>query len=397
MGDEFYGKYRHVSFRNTLFPALRRFKLISMDNLVESMDALEPTTAVVFPCLEKLSIRDCVRLIHASCYFPSLKELRISNISHMSFEKIGSKLTTLTSLCISKVFKLTFLAEQLLQNNTGLLSLQIEMCPELLSILPHQDVLAFCTSLRSLKIEECERLSYLLDLHNLCSIEELEVLSGSNLRYFPSIVGAISHLRLLRISCGVEVLPTWLQSCTSLSILRIKHCPNLVSIPDLQELRSLIKLQIRYCGRLKHLPKGLDCLTRLEDLSIGGFCEELDASPSLNILHLHTALEWLSLYECENINLPGEIQCFTALRELCIKEFDGMTALPEWLGNLSSLQKLSLRKCKNLMHLPQAMQRLTKLEMLDIRYCPKLSERCVKESGAEWFKISHIPNIKLVV
>ena len=63
-----------------------------------------------------------------------------------------------------------------------------------------------------------------------------------------------------------------------------------------------------------------------------------------------------------------------------------MEALPEWLGYLSSLQWLDLSKCMNLMYLPtaEAMQHLT---YLNIEVCPKLKERCVKGSGAEWLKL----------
>ena len=45
-----------------------------------------------------------------------------------------------------------------------------------------------------------------------------------------------------------------------------------------------------------------------------------------------------------------------------------------------------------LMYLPtmEAMQHLSYLEICD---CPRLKERCVKGSGAEWLKIAHIPNI----
>ena len=48
----------------------------------------------------------------------------------------------------------------------------------------------------------------------------------------------------------------------------------------------------------------------------------------------------------------------------------------------------------NLMYLPtvEVMQHLTELNIYD---CPKLKERCVKGSGAEWLKIAHIPDIFL--
>ena len=142
-----------------------------------------------------------------------------------------------------------------------------------------------------------------------------------------------------------------------------------------------------------------ECVTRLKALAIGGFCEELDAFPSLSsIQHLHTSLERLRLFGWAKLNsLPDEIQHFTSLKSLDINNFDGLDALPEWLCNLSSLKRLELRSCKNLMYLPtsQAMQRLTKLQSLWIFYCPKLKERCAEGSGAERSKIVHIPSVSV--
>jgi Leucine-rich repeat (LRR) protein len=114
--------------------------------------------------------------------------------------------------------------------------------------------------------------------------------------------------------------------------------------------------------------RGVRLLTRLKSLTIGGFCEELDAFPSLSsIQHLHASLQTLRLDGWAKLNsLPDEIQRFTALKLCMIWRFDGMEALPEWLGNLSSLQSLSIFRCKNLMYLPtaQAIRHLSKLEEL---------------------------------
>ncbi|KAM4090041.1 hypothetical protein ACJW30_09G029700 [Castanea mollissima] len=128
----------------------------------------------------------------------------------------------------------------------------------------------------------------------------------------------VASLRDLTISCGVQVLPTGLQSCTSLSELDISSCPNLISIPDLGELHSFSSLTILNCRKLTRLLGRLsECLKTLE---IGEFCEELDAFPNLSsIQHLHASLEKLNLYGRSKLNsLPDEIQCFTALIFLLI-------------------------------------------------------------------------------
>ena len=69
-----------------------------------------------------------------------------------------------------------------------------------------------------------------------------------------------------------------------------------------------------------------------------------------------------------------------------------MEALPEWLVKLSSVRNLNLGNCMNLMYLPTAgaMQHVTYLDICD---CPKLNERYMRGSGAEWLKIAHIPYI----
>ena len=152
----------------------------------------------------------------------------------------------------------------------------------------------------------------------------------------------------------------------SRSLNRLEIRSSLKSIPDLQELHCLTKLAIFNCSRLTRLPEGLECLTRLNTLEIGGF-DEMDAFPSLSsILHLHASLEKLDLFGWDKLNsLPEEIQYFTALKGLEIFYFERLEALPEWLGNLSSLQYLY------------------------VHYCPKLKERY--EGNSERSNIAHIP------
>ena len=369
IGVKFYTMYSDDSHRSALFPALRKLTLKNMKCLVEWQDVMEVTAArVVFPCLEELSIKDCPQLTSAPCHFQSLNKLEIGGVCSRIFEKICSKLTT-------------------------------------------------CTSLRSLKIEECGELSQIPEaLHNLSSLETLEVKGCPKLMSFPSIQAAASLLRHLAISCGDEVLPTGLQFCTSLRDLSINDCPNLILIPDLQEFRSLTQLEISGCPNLKiipdigevrsltqvdifkcqkltRLPQWLwDC--RLNSLSIGGFCEELDVFSILSSMtSSHASLKYLYLYGWTQLNsIPDEIQHFTAIKMLFIREFDGMETLPEWLGNISSLRRLQLYRCKNLVYLPTK-QAIQHVRRLDINDCPKLKERCAKGSGAEWSKISDISDL----
>ena len=135
IGEEFYSSYNDQSDRNVkLFPNLRRLELRWMHNLVKWKDKREMTIASeVFPCLQELSIEGCYELTSAPCDFPSLKKLWISNIKRLA---ISSKLTTLTSLNINNVLGLAYFPKQLLQHNTGMMSLHIRRCHELASVSP---------------------------------------------------------------------------------------------------------------------------------------------------------------------------------------------------------------------------------------------------------------------
>nr|POE89647.1 disease resistance protein tao1 [Quercus suber] len=331
-----------------------------MPNLVEWKDAINlTTTGMVFPCLEELIIKECRKLISAPCHFPSLKKLDIQKTCSTAFKNIISKLTTLTSLEISNISELACLPEHFWQNNTtNLMSLNIWNCADLVSILlPHEnDVCVSCTSLQSLHIMGCKKLSHLPNtLQSLISLEKFEVIRCPNVMYFPSLQGVAPFLRTLTISCGVEVFSSGL-SCTSLSELRIWSCPNLKSIPDMRELHSLIRLEIgdcpnlrsigdlrelhslnrleiTHCQKLRHLPDGLDCLTHLKYLEIGKFCEELDVSTILcSIQHLQASLEALELYGCDKLNTPpDEILRFTGLKHLTIYGCPSRRTFYYWL------------------------------------------------------------------
>ncbi|XP_075653998.1 putative disease resistance protein RGA3 [Castanea sativa] len=354
IGAEFYDSYSGVgsstsrggSGRNALFPALERLDLQRMPNLVEWKDTMDPTTTrMVFPRLEKLTIKQCEKLKSAPCHFPSLKKLDIKETCGTTFKNIISKLTTLVSLDMYRISELDCLPEHLWQNNTmSLMSIKIDDCADLVSILlPHEDDLcAPRMSLQSLYISGCRKLSHLPNtLQTLNSLEKFEVIECYNVMYLPSLQG-VAPLRILRILCHVEVFPSGLQSCTSLSELDILICPNLKLIPDMPELHSLIRLgiwdcpnlisigdlrglhslnhlRITHCPKLSHLPDGLDCLTRLKHLWIGRLCEELDVSTILQHQHLQTSLEELQLYGCDKLNTPpDEILHFTGLEHLTI-------------------------------------------------------------------------------
>ena len=256
--------------------------------------------------------------------------------SHL--ERISSNLTALKSAHISNVLGLTSVPEQL-----------------------------FCTSLQSLRIEDCEELSYIPDTSQpLISLEELAIGDCPKLKCFPRIQG----LRRLSIKeCGFEDL-TKLQLCTSLSQLHIEGCPALQSLPDLQGCRSLAQLKIHRCHNLKSLPDLQECHS-LAQLDIYG-CHYLTSIPDLQECH---SLAQLVIYWCDNLkSIPdlGEL-CF--LRTLRIEHCSNITRLSE--GSLKCLKSLRIgRYCEELDVFPSLnfiQHSHTTLEILHLKGWAKLN------------------------
>ncbi|XP_020421027.1 putative disease resistance protein RGA3 isoform X1 [Prunus persica] len=357
--------------------------------------------ADVYGCcasLESLRIYSCPNLRslpHGLEHCTSLKELTIAHCESLECIPVTNGLPSLRELYISNCDELSSLPSGL-QYCTSLEHLSIYSCGNLEAI----PITHGLPSLRELEIVNCDELSSLPSgLQHCTSLEHLSIRHCGNLEAIP-ITHGLPSLRQLKISFCAELssLPNGLQHCTSLEHLSIINCGNLKAIPSLDSLTQLRELEICRCGGLKGLPPNAFAasLTRLKELEIGWFWEELDSFPVFQVI---PQLETLSLWGWPKLScLPKQFQCFTCLTSLTIHSFDDMEALPEWLGNLASLKILSIWKCKNLMYLPtlEAMKCLTKLQYIYIRNCPLLKERCNKDSGAEWPKISHIPNIYIV-
>ncbi|CAL8113897.1 unnamed protein product [Prunus armeniaca] len=83
-------------------------------------------------------------------------------------------------------------------------------------------------------------------------------------------------------------------------------------------------------------------------------------------------------------------QCHVVVPYYCIISPD------EGMGRLISLQRLHISKCPNLASLPEGLRCLASLKRLTIENCPILKQRCQKETGEDWSKIAHIPDIRIL-
>ncbi|KAM7510614.1 hypothetical protein LguiB_009489 [Lonicera macranthoides] len=167
-----------------------------------------------------------------------------------------------------EVLELTTLPDSLFQINNYLAELSIKDCPILTHVVPNK-------SLRSLEIYRRPKLTYLPE--GLNSLRDLKIEDCEGLTFLPS--GALN-------------------SFTSLKNLTIKNCSKLVSLPELQQLHcSLSFLEVICCNKLSSLPEDLGYLTRINTLRIGPFSKELDSFPSLNgIQNLRSSLIRVELF-----------------------------------------------------------------------------------------------------
>ncbi|GKU85518.1 hypothetical protein SLEP1_g185 [Rubroshorea leprosula] len=351
-------------------------------------------------CLELLRLVELPNLEFIPDGLTSLQNLYLSKCEIECLPSGLSSCIALKNLIVRSCHNLISIPEELKQLHS-LVELQIVDCSKLRSI--PEKPLACLTSLKKLSIggfgeelEEFPGLGSILCLQT--SLQELRLHGWKKLTTLPPQIQHLTALKKLVISKfdDVETLPEWLGNLSSLKELRVDSCSGLRCLSSgLSFYTGLDNLAIQDCPNLVSVSEEvLGRLSQLKWLSIGGFSKELEEFPGLN--SINTSLEDLDLFGWEKLSqLPHQIQHLTAIKYLRVSGFDGVEVLPEWLRNLSSLECLWFDKCKNLKRLPsaEAIRRLSKLELLDVHDCPLLEERCAKESGPEWSKISHIPNI----
>ncbi|KAK9929318.1 hypothetical protein M0R45_026420 [Rubus argutus] len=193
---------------------------------------------------------------------------------------------------------------------------------------------------------------------------------------------------------GGTNFPAWLgDDCFSnLVTVRLWSCENLVCLRTL--LPSLRTIRIFNCPELESFPEGgLPC--KLETLEISRCAKLVETRMQWGLLQL-TSLRHLG-FDFENCeeeidSFPEEGLLPTTLTSL---EFGGLSNLKtinsKELKSLISLQSLKIYNCPELLCLPDDGLPIS-LSHLRIYGCPLVRQRCKKDKGEDWPKISHIPD-----
>jgi hypothetical protein len=306
--------------------------------------------------------------------FPSLKEMRLC-YSH-SLEYVHSE--KLSDFPILQSLK----------------KLNIYGCPNLKGWWRREDsVKASFPSLSSLFIVDCPQLTSMPLFPNL----ETLYLNNSSLKPLQQTVMRMTNTTPPEIvTSTAEIASTSSSSSVATS-----------SFAPLSKLKSLILI-----GMKEPLPEELlRNFTSINLLDIHNSCcpltrvlQHLTVLKSLVISDFDgDEMEWQELNSLSNLgfrnfskrSLPVGLQHVTSLKSLKIWGCPSLMTIPEWICNLTSLQELDIQKCPNLTSLSEGIRALTSLQTLTIAKCPIVLQRCKRETGEDWSKIAHIPNLEV--
>ncbi|KAE8680848.1 Detected protein of unknown function [Hibiscus syriacus] len=239
-----------------------------------------------------------------------------------------------------------------------------------------------------------------LRICNLQHVRHKQEANGANLHRKEKLCEVILEWRWTVRDCNSEqVLEDELSSLAELKLIEIGEGLSRLLPNSLLSNTCLCNLTISDLLDLVSVPEALVAFNCLRKLTVGGFSGELQELPNLNsIQHLSHSLQVLHLIGRRKLkSVPHQLQLLTGLEELTIDKFEGMEALPEWLGNIYSLKLMQLISCHNIMYLPSVdvMRSIPNLERFCTIRCPKLETKCAKGSGPERSKICRIPETNI--
>jgi hypothetical protein len=218
---------------------------------------------------------------------------------------------------------------------------------------------------------------------------------------------------------GVTIMPC-LESLSILNCPKLKALPNFLETTPLQDLRIDARISdwmtIATSTRLKELHLYLTGCINLEHLPPVGklpFLEYLkvkNASFSTKDSLKKVGVEFLGIESNNNKKDEGSTSSSSSLvlfPNLKSLEFENLEEWEEWDGMggtreeeeggvtiMPRLQNLSIVRCPKLKLLPDFLSTIP-LKNLKILECPILDDRCRRQTGEEWSKISHIPTIQI--
>ncbi|KAL6291963.1 hypothetical protein ACE6H2_000105 [Prunus campanulata] len=231
--------------------SLRRLSINSCFNLTSIPLSQSDSDAPTLPLLEDLTIRGCFSLefipitLGKGKGMSCLRKLEIEDCDGLTSLPSGlPSCTSLNKLRIESCHKLRSLPDLDVSRLQSLSSLHISNFGKLY-YLPIG--LRSLTRLESMKMGPFSKELYSFPDFELPSqIQTLEITGWFKLKSLPQQIQHSTSLTSLEIESfdGVKALPEWLGNLTSLIRLSIKNCWNLVSLPTVEVMQRLTKLEV---------------------------------------------------------------------------------------------------------------------------------------------------------
>ncbi|KAM0053532.1 putative leucine-rich repeat domain superfamily [Helianthus debilis subsp. tardiflorus] len=168
---------------------------------------------------------------------------------------------------------------------------------------------------------------------------------------------------------GKTISPSWMDNLRNLVEIVFFNCKNCERIPPLGRLPCLRVIQLVDMRSLKYF-------------------HDDDINMSVDNTDMFICLQRLEIILCvELISLPDNLP---KLEDLELNNCFKLISLP---CNLPSIRKMNIEYCDGLLSLPDEIQSFKDLNQLVIRGCKHLGKRCKRNTGEDWHKISHIPDL----
>ncbi|GLT40754.1 hypothetical protein SLA2020_148660 [Shorea laevis] len=199
-------------------------------------------------------------------------------------------------------------------------------------------------------------------------------------------------LNVLDLSYNPELsrLPSSVSKLEKLTTLLLGNCKSLREVPSLSNLVGLKKLDLSWTS-IEELPQGLNMLTNLKYLGLGGKLSETLDELLQNLSKLqHLAVNTRTKFKWEKIGSSGKLQNLEKL-DLC--NLDNLNAVfgeigavaksaPVLASTFSSLQYISVYRCDKIKKLFSVrwLGYLQKLQTIKVDSCEQLEEIIGSES-----------------
>ncbi|PWA85185.1 NB-ARC domains-containing protein [Artemisia annua] len=443
MGSEFLGT-------GIAFPKLESLRITNMRGWEVWSTKSGVVGAVMFPCLQELTVEDCPKLVEVS--LKALTSLRVLHLKSCGDVVLTCLIHAASSVTTLNIHGISGLSDEVWRGVMDYLGaveeLSISWCDEIRYLWESEaEASKVLVNLRKLDVWHCSkfvslgdkeeedgcnqltslRMLYLCDCKNLerCNlpnnIEELSIKCCDSIASVSIPTGGHKLKSLTIIGCeqlpDTELLNPSMPAM--LEVVDISRWKNLRSINELICFIHIKKLEIEDCSSIESFPAAdlpnltslthliiIDCENmdvasfgvwppKLGYLSIGGLKKPISKlgpqnfPPSLVDLHLYGG----SAEEEEDVTSGSQLSHIlpSSLTTLWLMDFEKLERVSKGLQHLTSLQHLYISYSPKIQDLPEML--LPSLLSLRISGCTDGLKEKTSRRGSYWPLISYIPHV----